>query len=289
MFTAAAIAAAATGDQDVHACCDRTAVRAAAALPAGRRRSATAVRSPDPPDDFDTASWTSCTHATATCTGCTSSTTPRWSPPPSPTPTATSPAPSRRRVRRLGHRLRRRHRRRVAGAARRRPRRRPRALGGPAAQPAGHLRRGSTASASTPGRPAGLTRRWPTGRHPRTGRRPGPGPEQPLPARRDVTAASAPPPPLARAPPRASTPRPRVPLRRRPGPHDRAPPLHVRVLDLATLFAGPLAATMLGDFGAEVVKVEHPAQPDPSAATAPPRTAWACGGNSSAATSAPSP
>ncbi|GGR71896.1 CoA transferase [Streptomyces humidus] len=43
------------------------------------------------------------------------------------------------------------------------------------------------------------------------------------------------------------------------------PALHgVRVLDLATLFAGPLAATMLGDFGAEVVKVEHPAQPDPS-------------------------
>ncbi|MGW0965400.1 CaiB/BaiF CoA transferase family protein [Streptomyces sp. NPDC002516] len=38
----------------------------------------------------------------------------------------------------------------------------------------------------------------------------------------------------------------------------------LRVLDLATLFAGPLAATMLGDFGAEVVKVEHPTQPDPS-------------------------
>jgi crotonobetainyl-CoA:carnitine CoA-transferase CaiB-like acyl-CoA transferase len=38
----------------------------------------------------------------------------------------------------------------------------------------------------------------------------------------------------------------------------------LRVLDLATLFAGPLAATMLGDFGAEVVKVEHPSQPDPS-------------------------
>ncbi|MFF3407811.1 CaiB/BaiF CoA transferase family protein [Streptomyces sp. NPDC002742] len=38
----------------------------------------------------------------------------------------------------------------------------------------------------------------------------------------------------------------------------------LRVLDLATLFAGPLAATLLGDFGAEVVKVEHPAQPDPS-------------------------
>ncbi|WP_128377723.1 CaiB/BaiF CoA transferase family protein [Streptomyces cavernae] len=38
----------------------------------------------------------------------------------------------------------------------------------------------------------------------------------------------------------------------------------LRVLDLATLFAGPLAATLLGDFGAEVVKVEHPRRPDPS-------------------------
>ncbi len=36
----------------------------------------------------------------------------------------------------------------------------------------------------------------------------------------------------------------------------------LRVVDAATLFAGPLAATYLGDFGAEVVKVEHPGRPD---------------------------
>ncbi|WP_053853139.1 CaiB/BaiF CoA-transferase family protein [Streptomyces sp. NRRL B-24085] len=42
-------------------------------------------------------------------------------------------------------------------------------------------------------------------------------------------------------------------------------PLHgLRVLDTATLFAGPLAATLLGDFGAEVLKIEHPTKPDPS-------------------------
>ncbi|MEV0437391.1 CoA transferase [Streptomyces spectabilis] len=43
------------------------------------------------------------------------------------------------------------------------------------------------------------------------------------------------------------------------------PPLDgLRVIDLATLFAGPLAATFLGDFGADVIKVEHPTRPDPS-------------------------
>ena len=38
----------------------------------------------------------------------------------------------------------------------------------------------------------------------------------------------------------------------------------VRVLDTATLFAGPMAATMLADFGAEVIKIEHPIKGDPS-------------------------
>lgn len=37
----------------------------------------------------------------------------------------------------------------------------------------------------------------------------------------------------------------------------------IKVIDAATLFAGPLAATTLGDFGAEVLKVEHP-RGDPS-------------------------
>jgi len=41
-----------------------------------------------------------------------------------------------------------------------------------------------------------------------------------------------------------------------------APLTGVRVLEAATLFAGPLAATFLGDFGADVVKLEHPRRPD---------------------------
>ncbi|MFI0262232.1 CaiB/BaiF CoA transferase family protein [Streptomyces sp. NPDC017056] len=67
----------------------------------------------------------------------------------------------------------------------------------------------------------------------------------------------------------------RRPVHQPPGsrpPEQPAPPAApspgplagLRVLDLATLFAGPLAATLLGDFGAEVVKVEHPRRPDPS-------------------------
>lgn len=37
----------------------------------------------------------------------------------------------------------------------------------------------------------------------------------------------------------------------------------LRVLDVATLFAGPMAATILADYGADVVKVEHPVRGDP--------------------------
>jgi crotonobetainyl-CoA:carnitine CoA-transferase CaiB-like acyl-CoA transferase len=48
------------------------------------------------------------------------------------------------------------------------------------------------------------------------------------------------------------------------GPVTNQKPLDgITVIDAATLFAGPLAATVLGDFGAEVIKVEHP-KGDPS-------------------------
>lgn len=45
----------------------------------------------------------------------------------------------------------------------------------------------------------------------------------------------------------------------------------IRVLDVSTLFAGPLAATFLGDFGAEVIKVEHPSRPDAARGHGPAR------------------
>src|SRR3954454_20640866 len=49
-------------------------------------------------------------------------------------------------------------------------------------------------------------------------------------------------------------------------PTDAAPPgplAGVRVLDVSTVYAAPITAMLLGDFGAEVIKVEHP-QGDPA-------------------------
>ncbi len=37
----------------------------------------------------------------------------------------------------------------------------------------------------------------------------------------------------------------------------------LRVLELGTLIAGPFAGRMFADFGAEVIKIEHPEQGDP--------------------------
>ena len=38
----------------------------------------------------------------------------------------------------------------------------------------------------------------------------------------------------------------------------------LRVIEAATLFAGPVTGMLLGDFGAEVIKLEHPRRPDPA-------------------------
>jgi crotonobetainyl-CoA:carnitine CoA-transferase CaiB-like acyl-CoA transferase len=38
----------------------------------------------------------------------------------------------------------------------------------------------------------------------------------------------------------------------------------IRVIETATLFAAPLAGMFLADFGADVIKVEHPRRPDPA-------------------------
>ena len=38
----------------------------------------------------------------------------------------------------------------------------------------------------------------------------------------------------------------------------------IRVVELATYIAGPAATVILGDFGADVIKIEAPSRPDPS-------------------------
>ena len=45
---------------------------------------------------------------------------------------------------------------------------------------------------------------------------------------------------------------------------DRKRPLDgIRVLDIATFIAAPMAASILGEFGAEVIKIEQPREGDP--------------------------
>jgi crotonobetainyl-CoA:carnitine CoA-transferase CaiB-like acyl-CoA transferase len=60
----------------------------------------------------------------------------------------------------------------------------------------------------------------------------------------------------------------------------------LRVLDLGTVHAAPITAMLLGDYGAEVIKVEHP-RGDPPAPTGGTATGTAYGGRSSPATSRP--
>ena len=38
----------------------------------------------------------------------------------------------------------------------------------------------------------------------------------------------------------------------------------IKVVEAATLFAAPIAGMLLGDYGAEVIKLEHPRRPDPA-------------------------
>lgn len=57
---------------------------------------------------------------------------------------------------------------------------------------------------------------------------------------------------------------------------------HIRVLDLSRVLAGPWAGQMLGDMGADVIKVEHPAHGDDTRGWGPPFLTNADGGRGDA-------
>ncbi|MGO4692469.1 CaiB/BaiF CoA transferase family protein [Glaciibacter sp. 2TAF33] len=61
---------------------------------------------------------------------------------------------------------------------------------------------------------------------------------------------------MTNIPPAGATPASTQPVTRS-GPFD-----DLKVIDIATLFAGPSAATIFADFGADVLKIEHPTRPD---------------------------
>ncbi len=49
----------------------------------------------------------------------------------------------------------------------------------------------------------------------------------------------------------------------RPSDHEQLPLSGIRVVDVGNFLAGPYAASIMGEFGAEVLKVEHPISGDP--------------------------
>ena len=67
---------------------------------------------------------------------------------------------------------------------------------------------------------------------------------------------------------------------------EEGPLAGTRVVDLTRILAGPLCAMMLGDMGADVIKVEPPDKGDDTRNWGPPFIASECISSASTATSA---